>query len=145
VLPKRTAITGADVADCVRAYAELWGEINTPCAKMLREAGADGVRALGELIRSEASSDTETVACFAAQLLAGYDHPDVVPVLLRTLEQPGTPYPDEVRESVFNGATGNPVLLDPSFIAAARHLRGTWPTAWLVDQFLEWAERQNVR
>jgi hypothetical protein len=116
---------------------------------MLVKAGVDGVNALAELIESERDSTSELVACFAAELLASYRHPAVVPVLLRVLAEPGTMHPDEVRESVFNSALGNAALLDPAFLAASRELRRTWQKAsWrieLLDQFLVWADRTGVR
>jgi hypothetical protein len=131
--------------DCVREYADLTGEVDTPCKGILIEVGADGVHALAELIESERHADSELVACFAADLLASFKHPAVVPVLIRVLAKPGTVYPDEVRESVFNFAPGNTALLHPDFVSACRELRRTWKTAGcgieMLDQFLAWAER----
>ena len=139
-------VTPASLVASVRAYAELYHDLGTPCLRMLRQVGPEGAQALGELIRSEADSDSETVACYAAELLAAFDHPAVVDILLEVLARPGTPYPDEVRESVFNSACGNRFLLDPRFLRAARELqRARKPGSAfmdLVEQFLRWAETQ---
>jgi hypothetical protein len=128
---------------CVREFAELTGEVDTPCRRLLLEAGERGVEALANLIESERDSENELVACFAAELLASYRSPTVVPVLLRVLENPGTTCPDEVRESIFNHACGNDALLDETFLTGCRKLRQNWRPAGcgtdLLDQFLKWA------
>jgi hypothetical protein len=138
-------ISASALVECVRDYADLTGEVDTPCKAVLVKVGVDGVHALAQLIESERHSDSELVSCFAAELLASFKHPSVVPVLLRVLAEPGTVYPDEVRESVVNFAPGNTALLDPAFLSACRELRRTWRTAGcgiqMLDQFLSWAER----
>jgi len=141
-------VTPSSLVECVREYAELRGEILTPCKEMLAKCGVGGVNALAELIESERHSDSELFACFAVELLAAYKHPAVVPVLLRVLAEPGTGCPEEVLESLFNYAGGNTALLDPAFLAASCELRRTWKAAaWrgeLIDQFVAWADRTAI-
>lgn len=86
-------VSADDLINCVRAYAEVSQEIETPCLAMLARAGTAGVYTLGELIHSEFNSDRELFACYAADLLASFNDASVVDVLLAVLERPGTPTP----------------------------------------------------
>jgi hypothetical protein len=133
---------------CVREFALDYGEIDTPCLKLLRASGIEGVDALSRLIAQEASSDNEAVAAYAVSLLTMYESANVVPALVEVLR---TPFRlawvrGEVLESLLNHATGRRHLLDPSFVAAVRELRRTWQSEpWRTDQmdsFLAWADSQ---
>jgi len=137
----------ASVVECVRWYAADAQHIETPCAQRLREAGAEGIAALAALIEEERNSGEETDSCYAVELLAAFKHPAVGPALIEVLKRPGTAYPDEVRECVFNCGVGNDALLTPLFLDVCRDLRANWRTETyridLIDQFLAWADRKT--
>jgi hypothetical protein len=142
--------TAENLIFCVREMADACCEIETPCPGLLARLGAEGVRALHELVVGEAETDDESVACFAVALLAGFDHPAVVPALrgILGLSFRSATVRDEVLEEVFNSAGGNRALLDPAFLADAHRLRAAWQTAdyriELLDGFLAWAEREGA-